>query len=129
MRNPNLILIKFFGFMKSCISTRKFEKNSINDPQKWSFLGKNRILRLFALIHNMPFLNQESVFSLRKCQIRFPRMFLPLEGSFPEKNCEKFFHNFASKSKFGGLSSQSFYNLPKTSISTTVKPSFYDTFV
>ena len=31
-------------------------------PQKGSFLGKNRILRLFASIHNTPSLNQESVF-------------------------------------------------------------------
>ena len=36
-------------------------------------------------------LTQGSVSSLRKCQIRILRMFLPLEGSFRGKNFENFF--------------------------------------
>src|SRR4051812_4244228 len=59
-----------------------------------------RFLRLFASIHNTPSLNQGSVFSLRKCQIRIPSILLPLEGSFPEKiflikkpDFERFFQN------------------------------------
>jgi hypothetical protein len=52
--------------------------------------AKMRFLRLFASIHR-PSLNQGSVFSLLKCQIRIPRMFLPLERSFSEKIFENFF--------------------------------------
>jgi hypothetical protein len=51
---------------------------------------KIRFLRLFASIHR-PSLNQGRVFSLRNCQIRIPRIFLPLEVSFLE-NSRKFFH-------------------------------------
>jgi hypothetical protein len=54
-------------------------------PKRGRFKAKITSLRLFASIHNTPSMNQKSVFSLRKCQIRIPRMFLPLERSFPEK--------------------------------------------
>jgi hypothetical protein len=50
-------------------------------------VAKIGFFRLFALIYR-PSLNQESVFSFRKCQIR---LFLPLEGLFQEK----FFHVIA----------------------------------
>jgi hypothetical protein len=52
-------------------------------------VAKIAFLWLFASIHR-PSLNQGSVFSLRKCQIRIPRMSLPLEGSFTEKISKKF---------------------------------------
>ena len=48
-----------------CVLKRKVAKYDF----EWDF-------RLFASIHR-PSLNQESVFSLCKCQIRIPRMFLP----------------------------------------------------
>jgi hypothetical protein len=54
------------------------------------FYAKISFLRLFASVHNTPSLNQGNFFSLRKCQIRIPRMFLPLEWSFPEKNLKIF---------------------------------------
>ena len=52
--------------------------------------AKSHDNRIFTTLHR-PSLDQGSVFSLRKCQIRIPRIFLPLEGSFPEKNFENFF--------------------------------------
>jgi hypothetical protein len=64
------------------------EKKRLPDSGKaWVFkrkVVKMRFLRLFASIHR-PFLNQGSISSLRKCQTRISHMFLPLEGSFPEK--------------------------------------------
>jgi hypothetical protein len=56
---------------KACVLKQKVVKNAI--------LPKN------ASIHR-PFLNRESVFLLRKCQIRIPRMFLSIEMSFTETN-------------------------------------------
>jgi hypothetical protein len=51
---------------------------------------KMQFLRVFASIHNTLSLNQGNVFSLWKCQIRIPSMFLSLERSFPEKNFKMF---------------------------------------
>jgi hypothetical protein len=67
---------------------------SFPDPGKACVLkrkvAKIAFLRLFTSIHR-PSLNQGSVFSLRKFQIQILRMFLSLEGSFPEKIFEIFF--------------------------------------
>src|SRR6185437_2818609 len=79
------------------------------------------VLRLFASIHSTPSLNQGSVFSLRKCQIRISLMFLPLEGSrknfyvsappplcssskilmFIKRCCSILFHPVFDNSEFG----------------------------
>ena len=53
-------------------------------PKRGRFQAKITFLRLFASIYR-PSLNQESVFSLRKYQIRIRRMFFPLQKSFPKK--------------------------------------------
>jgi hypothetical protein len=48
----------------------------ISTPKGVVFKAKIALLRLLASIHNTSSLNQGSVFSLRKFQIRIPRMFL-----------------------------------------------------
>jgi hypothetical protein len=64
---------RFSDSGKTCVLKRKVAK-----------------MRFFASIHRSS-LNQKSVFSPRTCQIRFSRISLPLERSFPEKF---FFHFF-----------------------------------
>ncbi len=59
-------------------------------PKRGRFQAKIAFLRLFASIHR-PSLNQGSIFSLRKCQIRIPRMFLPPRGVISRKNFQKIF--------------------------------------
>jgi hypothetical protein len=51
---------------------------------------KNGISRLFRF-NAQAFPESEKCFSNRKCQIQIPRMFLPLEVSFPEKHFRTFF--------------------------------------
>jgi hypothetical protein len=50
---------------------------------------KNAIFRFNT--QAIPSLNHGSVFSLRKCQIQIPHIFLPLEGVISRKNFENFF--------------------------------------
>src|SRR5689334_15397995 len=69
----------FFHFLEQIHITKRLPKLSIP------------VQILFTSIHNTLSLNQESVFSLRKCQIQISLIFLPLEGSFPEKIFENFF--------------------------------------
>jgi hypothetical protein len=56
-------------------------------PSKKSIIeAKSRTNAIFRLsLQYSPSLIHGSVFSIRKCQIRIPRMFLPLKGTFPEK--------------------------------------------
>ena len=61
---------RFPDSRKVCVLKRKFAKISF--------------LQIFVSIHR-PSLDQGSVFSLLKCQIQIPRMFLPIERLFPEK--------------------------------------------
>jgi hypothetical protein len=62
---------------------------NIFEAKNASLIQGRRIFRLFASIHRLS-PNQGNVFSRQKCQIRIPSMFLPLEGSFLEKNFETF---------------------------------------
>jgi hypothetical protein len=52
---------------------------------------KNRMFATFRFNTQYAFPESGKRFSLLKCQIRIPRMFLPLEMSFPEKSFEKIF--------------------------------------